>query len=118
MPFYWANTHNSLGVALRLLGERESGTLRLEEAVAARRAAQDELSRERAPLIWARNFGNQGVALMHLAERRKDFAMAQAAVLQIETALETVRSRHAGGTSDFEARLLEAYRIRDALKVR
>jgi hypothetical protein len=55
---------------------------------------------------------------MHLAERRKDFAMAGAAVLQIETALEVVRGGHAGWTSDFEGRLLEAYRIRDALKVR
>jgi hypothetical protein len=70
--------------------------LSLEEAVAAHRAALEELSRERVPLIWARNFGNQGVALMHLAERRKDFAMAGAAGLQIETALEVVRGGHAG----------------------
>jgi hypothetical protein len=117
VPLDWASTQNNLGLALRAVGERDSGLLRLEEAVAAHGAALEELTRERVPLLWGRNFGNQGVALMHLAERRKDFVMAEAAALQIETALEIVRREHAGWT-DFEARLLEAYRIRDALKVR
>ena len=35
------------------LGERESGTARLEEAVAAYRAALEEQTRERVPLDWA-----------------------------------------------------------------
>ena len=35
MPLDWAVTQNNLGDALRTLGERESGTGRLEEAVAA-----------------------------------------------------------------------------------
>ncbi len=34
-PLDWAMTQNNLGNALRTLGERESGTARLEEAVAA-----------------------------------------------------------------------------------
>jgi tetratricopeptide (TPR) repeat protein len=34
-PLDWATTQNNLGNALRSLGERESGTARLEEAVAA-----------------------------------------------------------------------------------
>ena len=38
----------------RTLGERESGTARLEEAVAAYRAALEECTRERVPLDWAR----------------------------------------------------------------
>ena len=35
MPLQWAMTQNNLGAALSRLGERESGTARLEEAVAA-----------------------------------------------------------------------------------
>ena len=35
----------NLGIALRALGERESGTARLEEAVAAYRAALEEWTR-------------------------------------------------------------------------
>ena len=38
VPLDWAMTQNNLGTALRALGERESGTARLEEAVAAYRA--------------------------------------------------------------------------------
>lgn len=43
----WAATQNKLGVALATLGERESGTARLEEAVAAFSAALEELTRAR-----------------------------------------------------------------------
>jgi hypothetical protein len=43
VPWQWAETQNSLGVALARLGERESGTARLEEAVAAYRAALEEI---------------------------------------------------------------------------
>ena len=39
MPLDWATTQNNLGTALQTLGERESGTARLEEAVEAYRAA-------------------------------------------------------------------------------
>ena len=39
---------------LETLGERESGTARLEEAVAAYRAALTEWTRGRVPLYWAR----------------------------------------------------------------
>ena len=39
VPLDWAATQNNLGIALRTLGERESGTARLEEAVAAYREA-------------------------------------------------------------------------------
>ena len=47
-------TQQNLGNALRTLGERESGTARLEEAVAAYRAALEERTRARVPLEWAR----------------------------------------------------------------
>lgn len=41
----WARTQNSLGVALWMLGKRENGRARLEEAVAAYRAALEERTR-------------------------------------------------------------------------
>ena len=40
-------TQKNLGNALKALGERESGTARLEEAVAAYRAALEEYTRGR-----------------------------------------------------------------------
>ena len=43
-------TQNNLGTALGTLGEREDGTQRLEEAVAAYRAALEVRTRERVPL--------------------------------------------------------------------
>src|SRR5262249_25066632 len=46
VPLDWALTQNNLGVALSSLGERESGTARLEEAVAAYREALKERTRE------------------------------------------------------------------------
>ena len=51
--------------AMRLseLGERETGTARLEEAVAAFRAALEERTRERVPLDWAMTQNNLGNAL-------------------------------------------------------
>ncbi len=39
MPLQWATTQNNLGNALSSLGERESGTARLEAAVAAHKDA-------------------------------------------------------------------------------
>ena len=75
------------------LGGRESGTAKLEEAVAAYREALKERTRERVPLDWATSFGNEGVALMLLAERRRDAAMAETALGQISVAFETMRDR-------------------------
>jgi Tetratricopeptide repeat len=49
VPLQWATTQNNLGNALSTLGERESGTARLEEAVTAYRAALEEWTREAAP---------------------------------------------------------------------
>ena len=56
-------TQNNLGTALRTLGERESGTAKLEEAVTAYRAALEERTRERVPLDWAKTQKNLGTAL-------------------------------------------------------
>ena len=46
-------TQKNLGDAFELLGERESGTENLEEALAAYRGTLEERTRERVPLQWA-----------------------------------------------------------------
>ena len=64
-------TQNNLGNALSTLGERESGTARLEEAVTAYRAALEERTRERVPLDWAMTQNNLGNALSTLGRARE-----------------------------------------------
>ena len=69
-PLDWATTQNNLGNALSTLGARESGTARLEEAVAAYRDALTEYTRERKPLDWATTQNNLGNALSSSARAR------------------------------------------------
>jgi hypothetical protein len=64
-------------LALLRLGERESGTACLEQAVAAYDEALKERTRERVPLQWAMSTGSQGVAVMLLAERIGDVTIAR-----------------------------------------
>jgi tetratricopeptide (TPR) repeat protein len=71
VPLAWAGTQNNLGLALKSLGERESGTARLEQAVAAYDEALKEYTRERAPLQWASSQHGLATTLAALAERRK-----------------------------------------------
>ena len=68
-PLAWAMTQNNLGNALWALGERESGTERLEQAVAAYTEALQERTRERVPLEWAMTQKNLGRAIQILRER-------------------------------------------------
>ena len=84
----WATTQNNLGNALRRLGERESGTARLEEAVAAYRAALQERTRERVPLDWAMTQNNLGNALQTLGERESGTARLEEAVAAYRAALQ------------------------------
>ena len=93
---------NDLAIALQTLGGRESGTARLEEAVAAYRAALEEMTRERVSLDWATSMGNQGVAMCVLAERTGELGMARQAAGQITVAATTLR---AGGHAYFAAYL-------------
>ena len=81
-------TQNNLGNALSRLGERESGTARLEEAVAAYRAALEERTRERVPLDWAATQNNLGNALSTLGERTGDDAKLKEARDAIDAAFE------------------------------
>src|SRR5262249_13156182 len=85
---------DNLGSALWTLGERESGTTRLDEAVAAYRDALKERTRERVPLDWAMTQNNLGSALWTLGEREGDTARLEEAVAADRDALkERTRER-------------------------
>jgi len=87
VPLEWAETQNNLGAALQRLGERESGTVRLEEAVVAYRAALEERRRDRVPLDWAHTQNNLGTALSTLGERESGTARLEEAVEAREACL-------------------------------
>ena len=70
-----------------MLGARESGTARLEEAVAAYRDVLEELTRERVPLDWATTQSDLGLALAILGERESGTARLEAAVAAWEACL-------------------------------
>jgi tetratricopeptide (TPR) repeat protein len=69
-PLRWAATQVNLGAALGALGERQSGTARLEAAAAAFREALQENIRARVPLQWAAT--QTGLASVHRAFFDKD----------------------------------------------
>jgi hypothetical protein len=71
-PIDWAKTQNNLDVALAAIGERESGTQHLTDAVAAFRAALQERTQARVPLDWAGTQVNLGNALRILGTRTHD----------------------------------------------
>jgi exonuclease VII small subunit len=52
-----------------ILGELESGTARLEEAVQAYHAALEEYTRERMPLQWAETHNNLDTVKKLIDER-------------------------------------------------
>jgi tetratricopeptide (TPR) repeat protein len=95
VPVQWANTQNNLGIALQALGDRESGTARLEEAVAAYRAALEVWTRIWLPGDWAVAQNNLGNALEALGERESGTARLEEAVAAFRGALE-VRLRPRG----------------------
>jgi len=85
---------DELGAALGRLGERDSGTARLEEAVAAYREALQENTRVRVPLEWAMTQMNLGNALTRLGERETGTARLEEAVAAFREALkERTRAR-------------------------
>ena len=77
-----------LGIALRTLGERESSTARLEEAVASYRLALEERARERVPIDWAATQNNLGNALRALGMRESGTTRLKEAVVSHRLALE------------------------------
>jgi tetratricopeptide (TPR) repeat protein len=79
---------NDLGTVLQVLGERESDTARLQEAVTAYTEALMEWTRERVPLQWATTQNNLGLALTTLGERESGTARLLAAITTFNEALE------------------------------
>jgi len=88
VPLDWAATEGNLGTVLTALGQRERETARLEEAVAAHRAALEERSHERVPLEWAATQGNLAAALRVLGEREGGTARLEEAVAAYRAALQ------------------------------
>jgi tetratricopeptide (TPR) repeat protein len=80
VPLLWAETQSRIGDALRLLGEREAGTARLEEAVAVYRQALQEQTRDRVPFDWAVTQRGLGDALRLLGDREGGTALLEEAV--------------------------------------
>ena len=96
----------NLAVALAMLGERQRGTARLEEAVAAYRASLEVRTREHVPLDWASASGNQALAMLALADRTGDTASASTALAQLkQAAVEMRRGGHIPGAETFEHRI-------------
>jgi exonuclease VII small subunit len=71
---------NNLGMALESLGEGESGTVRLEEALAAYRAVLEERSRDREPGGWAITQACLGRVLRILGRRENGTTRLEEAV--------------------------------------
>ena len=78
----------SFGNALATLGERGSGTERLEQAVAAYHAALEEYTRDRVPLDWAMTQNSLGNVLQALGERESGTKRLEQAVIAYRKALE------------------------------
>ena len=78
----------ALGNALGTLGERESGTERLEQAVEVYRGALEVYTRERVPLDWAATQNNLGTALQVLGKRESGTERLEEAVEVYRGALE------------------------------
>jgi tetratricopeptide (TPR) repeat protein len=93
-PLDWAATQMNLGNALARLGERESGTARLEEAVAAFRDVVKEYTPARAPLDWAAAQMNLGNTLRVLGERESGTARLEEAVEAYREALKEYTREH------------------------
>lgn len=88
MPLDWATTQTSLGLALLRQGAREAGTARLEEAVAAYRAALEEFTRERVPREWADVQRN----LIRAYRALNDWAKAKAISRELRAAIKIMNS--------------------------
>jgi tetratricopeptide (TPR) repeat protein len=71
VPLDWALTQNNLGIVLTSLGEREGGKKRLEEAVAAFKAALEVFEPAQATYYVEVSKGNLQEAEALLQKKRK-----------------------------------------------
>ena len=87
-PVRRAALQTTLGTALSTLGERESGTQRLEQAIAAFRAALRVQNRECNPTHWATTQNNLGNALLMVGQRESGKQRLEESVSAFRAALE------------------------------
>jgi tetratricopeptide (TPR) repeat protein len=78
----------NLGLAIWTLGDRESGTEKLEEAVKVYQASLEKLTWERAPLDWVTTQTNLAYAFFSLGEREGGTARLEEAVVAYRVALD------------------------------
>ena len=78
-----------------MLGERESGTARLEEAVSAYREALQEFTRERVPLEWAATQNNLALVYRALFDKERQPRHLDDALEAVDGALEEFRKAKA-----------------------
>jgi tetratricopeptide (TPR) repeat protein len=83
-----AQTQHNLGVALFAVGNRESGTASLEQAVAAYRAALQVRTMQGMPLDFAWSQHNLGLTLSLLGEREGGTAQLEESVAAYDAALD------------------------------
>ena len=88
VPSSWAETQNNLASTLLALGQREGGTARLEQAIAAARAALEQWTRDQTPRVWAFTEKELGDALAVLAQRQKSLPHTEEAIASMRNALE------------------------------
>jgi len=108
VPLPWATTESNLGAALASFGERETGTARLEQAVAAYRAALTEQTLERIRLDWAEAQMGLGNAFRALGERGSGTARLEEAVAAFQAALSVYKSANSPYSLDVEMSLRRA----------
>lgn len=94
-PLDWGRVQNDLGTALRVRGERESGTKHLEEAVSTFTFALEELTRERVPLEWAGVLTNLASTLSILGMHEADPRRLEEAAAAFRLALEEISRERA-----------------------
>jgi tetratricopeptide (TPR) repeat protein len=88
LPLDWAATQSSRAAILRMLGQMDHATPRLEEAVATYREALQEYPRQRAPARWAAIQNDLGLTLWRLGEAEDGTARLKEAVLAFQAALQ------------------------------
>ncbi|NKB60633.1 MAG: tetratricopeptide repeat protein [Gammaproteobacteria bacterium] len=91
-PDNWATTKQQLGNVQGILGQRQSGTRNLENAILTLRESLQVRDRRTAPLLWGEAQNSLGTALGILGHRQRDEQMLTQCITAFESALE-VRTR-------------------------
>jgi tetratricopeptide (TPR) repeat protein len=94
VPLKWAWAEYDLGVVLSNLGERENGTARFEEALAAYTEAQKELTRASQPAAWAMVESRRGHTLRLMGMVEQGTARFAESIAAYREALQVFEDQH------------------------